>query len=285
MSADTDLSPSARASGAHASLPTVLWRGARVLAIVLLGALILVVVSVGRRLGARCGWLPSVVRWWHGGLCGALGLRLCQNGRLHASAVLVANHVSWLDIPVLGSCGPIGFLSKAEVRRWPLVGWMSATVGTLFITRGANQTREMRERIIESARLGRSVVVFAEGTTGDGRTLRQFHPRLFAVARQPGIRVQPVAIRYGSNQTPDPTVPFIGDDALLPHLLRVLRAPGIPVQVNFLPALDEGLGDRRALARAAREAIAAELDIDPGVRPVRSRPAAEAVGVGGVDGP
>ena len=270
MSAATDLPSGAPRSGPYAALPTVLWRGVRVTATVLTGATILIAVSVGRRLGFNCRWLPSVVRWWHGRLCGALGLRLNVRGRPVTSALLVANHISWLDIPVLGSQGPIGFLSKAEVRQWPLVGWMSAVAGTLFITRGASQTAEMAALIAERTRQGRPVVVFAEGTTGDGHALRHFHPRLFAVAQQPGIRVQPVAVRYGSNEAPCSVAPFIGDDALVPHLMRVLRSPGIQVQVSFLPVLDDGLSDRRALAGAARDAIAAELGVDPAERPERS---------------
>lgn len=294
MSADTDLSSGVPPLGTHASLPTLLWRVVRVLVTVLTGALILVVVSVGRRLGFGCDWLPSVVRWWHRRLCGALGLRLNVSGRPETSALLVANHISWLDIPVLGSQGPIGFLSKAEVRQWPLVGWMSAVAGTLFIARGASQTAEMGALIAERTRLGLPVVVFAEGTTGDGRALRRFQPRLFAVAQQPGIRVQPVAVRYGSNQSPCTVAPFIGDDALVPHLFRVLRSPGIQVQVSFLPLLDDGLGDRRALADAARDAVAAVLGVDPAdypTRPLHSLPLhsqppteADAVGWGGIHG-
>jgi 1-acyl-sn-glycerol-3-phosphate acyltransferase len=252
---------------------------------VLTGVLILSTFTLGRRLGLPDRRLPGVVRWWHGRLCRALGLRVQVSGRAQSSALLIANHVSWLDIPVLGSQGPIGFLSKSEVRGWPLVGWMSAVAGTLFITRGGNQTGATGTQILERTRAGMPVVVFAEGTTGDGHSLRRFHPRLFAVAQQPGVRVQPVAVRYGSNREPSTIAPFIGDDALLPHLIRVLRTPGIEVQVSFLPLLDDVLGDRRAMAEAAREAIATALGLAEGgsARAPRAQPASAplATGVGG----
>lgn len=262
--------------------------------LVLAGMLILSVVPLGRRLGLRCRWLPSVVRWWHCRLCRALGLRLEVHGRPETSALLVANHISWLDIPVLGSQGPLGFLSKAEVRRWPIVGWMSVIVGTVFITRGGNQTAVTGAQIVERTRAGRPVVVFAEGTTGDGLSLRRFYPRLFAVAQQPGIGVQPVAVRYGSNAVPNAVAPFIGDDRLLPHLIRVLRNPGIAVQVSFLPLLDDDLSDRRGMAAAAQGAIAAALGLDgdgaspsPRSQPVpesESESEADVIGAGGICG-
>jgi 1-acyl-sn-glycerol-3-phosphate acyltransferase len=192
-----------------------------------------------------------------------LGVRVRVDGVLARSSLLVANHISWLDIPVLGTQGEMGFLSKAEVRAWPLIGWMSERVGTLFIARGANQMGEAIGRICLRMRGSEPVVVFPEGTTSDGRQVYRFHPRLFAICQQAGVQVQPVALRYGSGPEPDPIAPFIGDDTLFRHLWRVLCHPGIEVRMGLLapiPVADRG---RRRLAEEARQAIVLRLGLDP----------------------
>lgn len=243
---------------------TTLIRSVRVLEHLLTGATISLYVAGAGALGRRPAWVPRVVRWWHGRLCRALGLALEVRGEIVPGALVVANHVSWLDIPVLGARGPVQFLSKAEVRDWPLVGWMAAVAGTLFIARGAHQAGSLLERIGERLRAGVPVVIFPEGTTTDGREVRRFHPRLFAAAQRPGVRVQPVAIRYGGGGEPDAVAPFVGDDDLLSHLLRVLAHPGLTVSVRFLPPLAGGPADRKGLAEQCRQAIAGSLSPVPG---------------------
>lgn len=240
------------------SLTSIL-RAARVIEHLLTGAAIALYVRAAWSLGTRPSWVPTASRWWHERLCRALGLRLDVSGKLAPGALLVANHVSWLDIPVLGAQDRMLFLSKAEVRRWPLIGWMAATAGTLFIARGANQATEIVTQIGERIRAGTPVVIFPEGTTTDGSRLQRFHPRLFSAAQQPGVRIQPVALRYGDGQVPDPIAPFVGDDDLLSHLVRVLSHPGLTVSVRFLPPLDAEGADRRRLAEQCRMAIADSL--------------------------
>ena len=256
---------------------TPIWRGLRVVEHVLTGAAITAVIALLRALGRECRFAPQVVCWWHRRLCRSLGLRVEISGRAESAALLVANHVSWLDIPVIGSAGSIGFLSKAEVRDWPLVGWMSAEAGTLFLRRGAHEAAAVGDRIAARIRSDRSITIFPEGTTSDGTGLLRFHPRLFAVVQRAGVPVRPVAIRYGSNAAPDPIAPFIGDDTLLAHLLRVLRHDGMRVQVQLLPELDARGLDRRALAEAARMSIAAALGLGERAADIgRGRPSPKA---------
>jgi 1-acyl-sn-glycerol-3-phosphate acyltransferase len=245
------------------SLNTVI-RSVRVAEHLLTGAAVALVIAALRAAGGRPGWVPAVVRWWHGRLCRALDLEVEVSGNLAPGALLVANHVSWLDIPVLGARGPVQFLSKAEVRDWPLVGWMAAVAGTLFIARGAHQAGGILDLIGEHVRAGVPVVIFPEGTTTDGRAVRRFHPRLFAAAQRAGLRVQPIAIRYGADGDPDPIAPFVGDDDLVSHLLRVVAHPGLTVRVRLLPPLESGMTDRRSLAEQCRQAIAGSLSPAPG---------------------
>ncbi|WP_338053445.1 lysophospholipid acyltransferase family protein [Rhabdochromatium marinum] len=239
----------------------------------LTGALISLVVTARCRLGRPPVWRPRVVRWWHGRLCRILALDIQVSGQAAERALLVANHISWLDIPVLGAQGPIGFLSKAEVRRWPMIGGMAAMAGTLFIERGANRFAEAIASVRARIRNGATLVIFAEGTTSDGTQVLRFLPRLFAVVQdQDSVdtasaepeppQLQPVALRYGRDIQPDPVAPFINDDTLVRHLWRVLKNPGIAVQVSFLPTIDPRGQPRRALADHARTAILAVLHHD-----------------------
>jgi 1-acyl-sn-glycerol-3-phosphate acyltransferase len=240
----------------------LVWRALRVTEHLLTGISIGLGVTLARWLGLRCGWLPEVVRWWHCRLCRCLALCIETHGRHHQPALLIANHISWLDIPALGALGQITFLSKHEIRDWPVVGWLSVLAETLFIKRGAHQAASMSGQIADAIQRGRSVTLFPEGTTGDGRALLRFHPRLFAAAQvKPAPILQPVAIRYGSNEEPDPVAPFVGDDSLVGHLMRVLRRPGMRVQIAFLPPVDPVGLHRRVLAEAARRAIGSRLGL------------------------
>jgi lyso-ornithine lipid O-acyltransferase len=249
-----------------------LWKGLRIVEHLTIGAAVAVAVAVGQRLGYRIAWLDPVVSWWYRRLLRCLSVRLQAEGSIAPGALLVGNHVSWLDIPVVGTQGPVRFLSKAEVRRWPLIGWMSELVGTLFITRGANQVsmivQQIRARILD----GHPVVVFPEGTTSDGRQVYRFHPRLFAICQEAELAVQPVALRYGLGPEPDPIAPFVGDDTLVTHLWRLLSHPGLDVRVSFLDPFPVADLDRRGMADTARNAIAKHLGM------AASKPAGHAGG-------
>jgi 1-acyl-sn-glycerol-3-phosphate acyltransferase len=241
------------------------WRLLQALAHLLTGAMVTLAVVALRALGRPPAWQPGVVRWWHQRLCRILALQVAVSGQVAERAMLVANHISWLDIPVLGAQGSIGFLSKAEVRRWPVIGWMAEVAGTLFIARGAHRFAEAIAAVRARIAAGFAVVVFAEGTTSDGTGVRRFLPRLFAVVQSdPEVesgsskpRLQPVALCYGAGGERDAVAPFIDDDILVGHLWRVLKHPGIQVRVVFLPTIETGNLDRRRLAEAARDRILA----------------------------
>jgi len=236
-------------------------RGVRVIVHFFTAVLITAGVAGLRAVRLPQPWFAPVVCWWYRRLCRIIRLDIQVRGTRIDSALLIANHVSWLDIPLLGATGPTTFLSKAEVREWPLVGWMADVVGTLYIERGAHQTAGLVSAIADTIRCGRSVVIFPEGTTSDGEDLRRFHPRLFAAAQEPRLGLQPVAIRYGADRAPDPIAPFVGDDSLLAHLWRVLHHPRLHAEVSFLPPIETAGLDRRTLAEGSRAAIAAALGL------------------------
>jgi lyso-ornithine lipid O-acyltransferase len=224
-----------------------------------IGLVVVLLISHQREDGVPRGRFERAVRWWLARVPRIAGVRVHVRGTpLEGPVLAVSNHVSWLDIPVLGGLAPVGFLSKAEVRRWPLVGWLAARTGTRFIERGAHGASEVTERIARDLAAGRRMHVFAEGTTTDGSDVRRFHPRLMAAAQVAGCPIQPVAIRYLPAPDGRPTpAPYFGGAVLFPHLLRVLAEPRLDVVVCFLEPLAVSDYDRRGLADAAHGAVRA----------------------------
>jgi lyso-ornithine lipid O-acyltransferase len=187
----------------------------------------------------------------------------CDGQPLPGPALVVANHVSWLDIPVLGSVMDVRFLSKVEVARWPVIGLLARRNGTLFIHRGAHHSERIVRDISDVLNQGHQVVIFPEATTTGGREVRRFHPRLFAAAVDTLTPVQPVALDYGrgDGDTP-PVAAYFGGDWFVLHAWRILRKPRTVVHVHLPPALPVAEGTtRRQLADAARKAVVAALGL------------------------
>ena len=181
-----------------------------------------------------------------------------------AGAVLVANHVSWLDIHVLHSIFPVRFISKAEVRDWPLLGQLAKASGTLFISREkkSDAMRVNQEMAAELA-VGECLAFFPEGTTSDGQNMRAFFPSLFQPAVEAGCRVIPAAIRYRNlDGSPCLEAAYHGDMTLLGSFWTIAKLPGLVVEVTFLPALENDGKHRREIARQAETAIRSALGFD-----------------------
>ncbi|MEH6493145.1 lysophospholipid acyltransferase family protein [Halopseudomonas sp.] len=210
------------------------------------------------------GQRQRLTRWWMRNLIRLLPLRLhVQGAPISDTALWVSNHVSWLDIVVLGAQAPVHFLSKAEVRHWPVIGWLAAAAGTCFIERGKSVTHSLQQ-LTEILQQGRSLVIFAEGTTTAGDRVRTFHGRLLGSAIDAAVPIQPIAIGYRLNGAVDQTAPFINDDEFSRHLLRLLGAQTIDVRLHFLPPLDSRAGNRNQLAREAQSAVSQTLGLDDG---------------------
>ncbi len=205
----------------------------------------------------RDGLDERFMRGWCRVACAILGLRVRRIGRpAPGPALFVANHVSWLEIIALGSVTPLGFVSKDDVRRWPLIGTLAAAVGTIFLRRGSARAAA---RVVSTATMrlaeGRSVAVFPEGTSTTGETVLAFKSALFEAPARLGCDVQPVSVSYPRVPGRPAVAPFVGLDALLPHLLRVLAEPGIVVELTYAPALSGHGRTREELAHAARAAV------------------------------
>ncbi|MDN3295846.1 lysophospholipid acyltransferase family protein [Streptomyces ficellus] len=191
-------------------------------------------------------WCRTVIR--------AFGVRVRVVGTpAHGPHLVVANHVSWLDIPLVAAVLPGRMLAKSEVRTWPVLGPLAARGGTLFVER--DRLRALPGTVRDLARAlgdGSPVVVFPEGSTWCGRAQGHFRPAAFQAALDAGAAVQPVRISY------HPTGPaaFVGDDPLAASLWRVAAARGLTAEIRILPPIPAGSHtDRRSLARAAQTAV------------------------------
>ncbi|HET9976499.1 MAG TPA: lysophospholipid acyltransferase family protein [Burkholderiaceae bacterium] len=213
--------------------------------------------------------LPPAARharigWWSAKLLRVLGLSLRTSGSPRPGAKLVvANHVSWLDIAAIHAVLPEArFVSKADVKRWPLIGRLVGGAGTLFIERESK--RDALRVVHQSAaalQAGDTVAVFPEGTTGDGRTLLPFHANLLQAAIATASPVQPVLLRFfDAEHRASPAVLFLGDTTLAQSVWRVACARGLGVEVSVLTAEASAHADRRALAAHLHDVLAARLD-------------------------
>jgi len=215
------------------------------------------------------------IQWWSAKLVRVAGLRLFSSGRPHPGAVLLlANHISWLDIAALHAVAPRArFVSKADVLAWPLLGWLIKNAGTLFIERERKRDAlRVLHQVAQALKDGDMVGVFPEGTTGSGRQLLPFHANLLQSAISTGAPVQGVALRYSDAQHKfSPAVEFLGETTLFQTVWRILSTRGLSVHVELLPALTSEHGERRALAASVR------AQIDAALQPLQPGPSARAV--------
>ena len=201
------------------------------------------------------------VEHWSLQLLSFLGVRLFLHGTPpvlgERALMIVANHVSWLDIFAINAIIPARFVAKAEVRRWPVVGWLCARAGTLFIERTRrNHTTRINEAVGAALAAGEVFAVFPEGTTTDGSMLLKFHASLLEPALAVGAAVQPVALRYErTDGTLCTECAYDGDKSVWQTLLGITSQREILVHVCFLKRLYPEERHRRDLARESREAI------------------------------
>lgn len=199
-----------------------------------------------------------LVAWWLRKVAEISGVRIRVYGEPAGQGVmLVSNHISWLDIAVLGGTAKPRFLSKQEVRHWPVIGWLAAKSGTLFITRGkAGAAAQAAAIITQAMQSGRSVLLFPEGTTTTGNDVRTFHARLFAPALDMQAWVQPVALRYpGKDGLTHPQVPYVDQQSLWDNLRGLLEEKYVTAEVHFLTPFQAKDMDRKTLASVCEQRV------------------------------
>lgn len=242
-----------------------------ILALVTLTLVLLPFQLIGLAFGLS--WQRRIPQLYHRLLCAIVGVRIRQVGRItrQTPVLILANHASWLDICVISAVAPVVFIAKSEVASWPLFGWLARLQRTVFIDRERrHKTGEATEEIAGRLLGGDAVVLFAEGTSGDGTRILPFksalvgsvHHALGVSTHHEQITVQPMSLAYTRvNGLPigralRERVAWYGDADLLPHLVGVLSSGAIDVTLSWGEpvALDIDT-DRKQIARLAEMSV------------------------------
>ncbi|QYF91631.1 1-acyl-sn-glycerol-3-phosphate acyltransferase [Massilia sp. PAMC28688] len=213
---------------------------------------------------AGAAWRDRTVQRWSRRLLAIAGVRVRQEGGVPAleHAMIVANHVSWLDIFVINSLHPCHFVAKSEIREWPVLGWLAEKGGTVFLARGnRRELRHIFKGMVAALQAGERVAFFPEGTTAAQGTVLPFHANLFEAAVDAGVLVQPYAVRYlDQDGGLHAAVDFTGDTTFAQSMKAVLSGPPIEARLTCLAPLQGAGAHRRELAQAAHNAVAAVLE-------------------------
>lgn len=214
--------------------------------------------AIGRsiRFGNR-GLDERMLNWWSGMACRVFGVKPEVTGKIRPGPVLiVANHVSWLDIEAMHSVAAMGFVGKAEIKKWPLFGFLATRGGIIYHQRGNHDSSSdvvqvMHQRLKE----GQRVAIFPEGGIMPGEQIARFHARFFRVAVEADCPVQPVMIRYVSKGERDPDMTFINGENFMTNFFRLMGKPACSADLRFLQPIRVEGRRRRELADMSREMI------------------------------
>lgn len=206
-----------------------------------------------------------IVSHWSRALLGILNIEVVREGKLPdhdaVNTMFVGNHISWIDIHALNSVRAVRFISKADVKKWPVFGWLAKKCNTLFIER---EQKKDAVRVIEEAtaslKHGDCLCYFPEGTTTDGSHLLPFKGSLMQAPINAGATIWPFAIYYPSHDGgPNVEMAYAGDTTLIASIWQIVSLNNPKVILTFLPQISPHGHERRGLTIAARHAIASHL--------------------------
>jgi 1-acyl-sn-glycerol-3-phosphate acyltransferase len=238
-----------------------------VVVVLLLAPLQLIGIAFGLR------WQQSIPHLFHRAFCKLVGVRIQEVGRrtTDTPVLILSNHVSWLDICIIGAKAPVVFVAKSEVAKWPVFGWLAKLQRTIFIERERRQkTGAAAQEIGDRMLSGDAVVLFAEGTSSDGMRVLPFrsaligsvHHALGESTHHDKITVQPMSIAYvGFDGLPvgrafRENVAWYGDNDLIPHFIGILSSGAIDVTVTWGDAVAYDMSvDRKTITREAERAV------------------------------
>jgi 1-acyl-sn-glycerol-3-phosphate acyltransferase len=213
---------------------------------------------------AGAGLRERLIRRWSARLLAICRVRVARvpGEAPLAHALVVSNHVSWLDIFVINSVCPCRFVAKAEIRAWPVVGWLASQAGTVFIARGSRRDlRQTFQGLVDALGQGQRVAFFPEGTTASQGSLLPFHANLFEAAVDAGVAVQPHALAYlDARGHWHPAVEYVGDTTFVDSILRILGGEPMTARLACLAPIPAAGAHRRDLAQATQGAIQLALD-------------------------
>lgn len=248
----------------NVNLSVSLYRGARLAIHIFYGMLLAIFYPhLGR------GRQNGILKKWSRQLLAILNIGIQIEGQQaplgKGGCLIVANHISWLDIFVLNAIRPTRFVAKSEVRGWPVIGWLCKRAGTIFIERAQRQNAAATNKHI-CLLLEQDICVglFPEGTSTDGRQVGHFHSSLFQPAIDAGAMLHPIALRYQDKAgRPSAAAAYTGEMTLVQSICRILQCGQFNALVAFNPALVAAGENRRVLARTAQESISRALQNMP----------------------
>lgn len=200
--------------------------------------------------------------WWSRVICRIFGIRRRLTGEFQPGAQLVAaNHIAWIDIAVLHSFAPMGFVAKAEIDGWPLLGILARAGGSVFHQRGNHDSASgVAVQMVARLKENRRVAIFPEGGILPGDGVKLFHARLFAAAIEAGKPVQPVMLRYLRDGSRYDEITFLPGENFMVNFIRLLMQKPCVADVHVLPLIETVGKQRRPLAREAELAVRAAFD-------------------------
>ena len=231
------------------------WRLARVFVHLLAGLATCALVFPWARRGLR----DAATRRWSRRLLAICNVRVeaAPGAPALEHALFVANHISWLDIFVINSLHPCRFVAKAEIRAWPVVGWLAAAAGTVFIARGnRRELRHIFKGIVAVLEQGERVAFFPEGTVAQQGSVLPFHANLFEAAIDARVALQPCALAYLDDAGNwHRGVDYTGDVSFVDSIVTILKGAPVRARLACLAPLAGAGAHRRELAQAAHDAI------------------------------
>ena len=235
--------------------PSRIWRGvARLLLFLTVTFFGVILLFLNHITGRGHAKVFSVYSWWRKQAPWALGVRMDLRGELpnHAS-ILVPNHRSYIDVALVPSPHPVVFVAKAEVRRWPMIGFGANLLRTIWVDRSSIESRkntraEVKNRIENDL----SVVIFPEGTTHSGPDILPYKMGMFKMCADSGFPMTPIAMEYRKSD-----IAWVGKDLFIPHFIRIFGRPHIGVKVRFGPVMRDD--DPVALHKRVTEWTASNL--------------------------
>jgi len=209
----------------------------------------------------------KLIRWWSKGLLWRFNIQVVTYGQPPTTAdkncMILANHISWIDIHALNSVTPVRFIAKSDINTWPIFGYLARKSGTIFINRSSRKdTARIVDTTAECLRNGSNVAFFPEGTTTDGTFLANFKSSIVQAAINADATIHPLAIRYPNpDGSINPKLAYAGDTTMAESMMHALRTKNPVVELHFLPTISSQAGNRQAITKSAHTAIATALNL------------------------
>ncbi len=214
--------------------------------------------STGKAKARRDALKTLWLRWFSS----IVNLQITKEGEPpEQGALLISNHISWLDIIIIGQYLPAYFVAKSDISQWPIIGYLAKQGGTIFIRRGDKQhIRNTAEKIVWLLKQNSNIIAFPEGTTTNGNEVLNFHSSLFQPALLTKSAIQPIALQYQGAAKEH--APFIGEDDFIPHLIKILALDKIEVKLSFLPIVNSSGKNRNEVSLETRSIILEKISND-----------------------